>query len=295
MSRERHGRDRPRGRGGGPVDPRTHVNRVVARSRTSFLPGMRVLSPERRRAVYAIYAFCREVDDIADEPGRPHDKRRALGAWREEIGRLYAGRPAWPTTRALLRPVRRFNLPRTEFLAVIEGMEIDAAATVRMRELDDLLAYCRKVAGAVGMLLVRTFGVPHQPGPRIAETLGCALQLTNILRDLSKDAALERIYVPLDVLARHGVAGHSSAAAFRHPGFAGACAELAALARARYAEADRLLVELGYRRMRPAVVMMKVYREILDRLEERGWDRIDGTVRVPRARGLWLALRYGML
>ena len=159
------------------------MNRVVARSGTSFLWGMRVLPAERRRAMYAIYAFCREVDDIADEPGEVADKRRALAAWREEIDRLYAGRPEWLTTRALQAPVHRFELPREEFLAIIDGMEIDAAPTVRMRRLPDLLDYCRKVAGSVGILSVHTFGVPMHPGPRIAEVLGNALQLTNILRD----------------------------------------------------------------------------------------------------------------
>ena len=136
--------------------------------------------------MYAIYAFCREVDDIADTPGANADKHRALAAWRDEIARLYAGRPKWPTTRALLRPVQRFDLPREEFLAVIDGMESDAAPTVRIRTLDDLLDYCRKVAGAVGALSVCAFGVPQHPGPRIAETLGNALQLTNILRDLKE-------------------------------------------------------------------------------------------------------------
>ena len=100
-----------------------------------------------RRAMHAIYAFCREVDDIADEPGEIADKKLALAAWREEIDRLYAGQPEWPTTRALLSSVQRFDLPREEFLAVIDGMEIDAAPVVRMRDLDDLLGYCRKVAG----------------------------------------------------------------------------------------------------------------------------------------------------
>ena len=197
------------GPAGGETDPRAHVNRVVARSGTSFLWGMRVLPAERRHAMYAIYAFCREVDDIADEPGEVADKRRALAAWREEIDRLYAGRPEWLTTRALQAPVRRFELPREEFLAIIDGMEIDAAPTVRMRRLPDLLDYCRKVAGSVGILSVHTFGVPMHPGPRIAEVLGNALQLTNILRDLKEDAALQRLYVPQEMLDRHGVAGRN--------------------------------------------------------------------------------------
>ena len=154
---------------------------------------------------------------------------------------------------------------------MIDGMEIDAAPSVRMRKLDDLLDYCRKVAGSVGVLSVHAFGVPRHPGPRIAEVLGNALQLTNILRDLEEDAALQRVYVPQEMLERRGVAGRSPDALFRHPAFAGVCADLAGLARGYYAEADRLLAELGWRKMRPAVLMMAVYRETLDRLEKRGW------------------------
>ena len=276
------------------LDPRAHVKRVVARSGTSFLWGMRVLPAERRHAMYAIYAFCREVDDIADEPGEEDEKRHALAAWREEVDRLYAGRPEWPTTRALDRPVRRFGLPREEFLAIIDGMEIDAAPVVRMRRLPDLLSYCRKVAGSVGVLSVHTFGVPMHPGPRIAEVLGNALQLTNILRDLREDAALQRLYVPQDLLDRHGVTDRSLNTLFVHPGFAGVCAELAGLARDYYSEADRLLKDLGWRKMRPAVLMMAVYRETLERLEERGWKRIGGPIRLSRTRRTWLGLQYGI-
>ena len=247
--------------------------------------------------MYAIYAFCREVDDIADTPGADADKRRALAAWRDEIARLYAGRPKWPTTRALLRPVQRFDLPQEEFLAVIDGMESDAAPTVRIRTLDDLLDYCRKVAGAVGALSVCAFGVPQHPGPRIAETLGNALQLTNILRDLKEDAALQRLYVPLDLLHRHGVAPNPLGAVLAHPGFAGACAELADLAHGYFAESRALMAQLAWRqrrRMRPARLMMAVYRETLDRLEERGWTRMDSPIRPTRTRHLWLAVRYGV-
>lgn len=276
------------------VKPRDHVNRVVARSGTSFLWGMRALSADRRRAIYAIYAFCREVDDIADEPGETADKKRALAAWREEIDRLYAGKPSWPTTQALAEPVRRFNLPREEFLAVIDGMEIDAETTVRMQNLDDLLDYCRKVAGAVGILSIHAFGVPRNPGFQIAEKLGNALQLTNILRDLKEDAALQRLYVPLELLSKHGVAAQSLNAVLVHPGFNGACADLAGLARGYYAEADTLISEFGWRKIRPAVLMMAVYREILDRLEERGWTRIDVSIRLTRLRKMMLVLRYGL-
>ncbi len=277
------------------VEPWTHVHRVVARSGTSFLWGMRVLPAERRRAMYAIYAFCREVDDVADEPGETAEKKRELAAWREEIARLYAGDPRWLTTRALLQPVRRFELPREEFLAVIDGVETDAAPAVRMQTLDDLLSYCRKVAGAVGMLSIHAFGVAKDPGYRIAETLGNAVQLTNILRDVKEDAANERLYIPLEMVKRHGVVEDTLGAVFLHPGFAAACSELADLARDHYDRTDRLLAQLGWRQVRPIVLMMAVYRETLRCLDERGWTRIDRPVRLTRARKLWVALRYGLL
>ena len=254
-----------------------------------------MLSGERRRAMYAIYAFCREVDDVADEPGEIEDKRQALADWRDEIHRLYAGRPTRPTTRALLGAVERFSLPQDEFLAVIDGMETDAAPTVRMQTLDDLLNYCRRVAGAVGMLSVHAFGVPQDPGPRIAEALGSAFQLTNILRDLKEDAALMRLYVPLDLLAKHGVDAGSLDAVLLQPQFADVCEELAGLALGYYGEADRLIGELRSRRMKPAVVMMAVYRETLERLQARGWNEIEERIGVGRTRKIWLALRYGLL
>ncbi|MCY3855664.1 MAG: presqualene diphosphate synthase HpnD [Rhodospirillales bacterium] len=277
------------------IEPRAHVNSVVARSGTSFLWGLRVLPSERRRAMHAIYAFCREVDDIADEPGEIADKARALAAWRHEIARLYAGHPTWPTTKALLRPVKRFGLPEREFLAVIDGMEIDAAPAVRMQSLGDLLNYCRKVAGSVGMLSIHAFGVPQQPGPMIAENLGNALQLTNILRDLKEDAALQRLYVPLDMLRKHGVATHPTSAIFRDPRFPDVCADLAGIARGYYAEASRLLTQLGWRKMRPAALMMAIYRETLDRLEQRGWSQIGDPIRLSPVRKMCLAIRYGLL
>lgn len=276
-------------------DPWAHVNRVVGQSSSSFVWGMRVLSGERRRAMYAIYAFCREVDDVADEPGEIEDKKRALADWREEIHCLYAGRPTRPTTRALLGAVERFSLPQDEFLAVIDGMETDAAPTVRMQTLDDLLNYCRRVAGAVGMLSVHAFGVPRDPGPRIAEALGSAFQLTNILRDLKEDAELMRLYVPLDLLGKHGVDAGSLDAVLSHPQFADVCEELAELALGYYGEADRLMRELRSRKMRPAGVMMAVYRETLERLQARGWNQIDERIGLTRTRKIWLALRYGLL
>ena len=275
------------------IDPRAHVRRVVAQSRSSFLWGMQALGAERRRAIYAVYAFSREVDNIVDEPGDLAEKKRALAAWREEIDRLYAQRPRWPTTQALLQPIRRFQLPQEEFMAILDGMETDASPAVRMQTLDDLLRYCRRVAGAVGVLSIHIFGTPHPPGPLFAEKLGNAFQLTNILRDLKEDADSERLYVPLCMLERHGVEAQTLEAILAQPGFAAACAELTAIARRYYREADALMAQLGWWRRRPPVLMRAVYKATLDRLEERGWTALDRPVRPSKARSVWLALRHG--
>ncbi len=276
-------------------DPWEHVNGIIARSGTSFLWSMKVIAPERRRAMHAIYAFCREVDDIADTPGDVAPRLAALDAWREEIDRLYGGSPVRPTARALDEAVRRFELPREEFLAIIDGMEADVAPGVGMAAIDDLLAYCRRVAGAVGVLIIHIFGIAGHPGPAMAESMGNAFQITNILRDLEDDAKAGRLYVPRDLLARHGIAAAPPDEVLKHPAFAGACRELAAMARRHFVEADRLLGEIGRRRIGPIVAMMMVYREILDLLEQRGWTRLDRPVKPSKGRLVWLALRYGLL
>ena len=277
------------------IDPQAYVRDIVSRSGTSFIWGMRILPTERRQAMYAIYAFCREIDDIVDAPGDVDRKLFKLANWRSEIESLYAGQPSWPTTKALLGPVQQFDLPKGEFLALIDGMELDAAPRVRIETLEELLFYCRKVAGAVGMLSIRVFGASLNPGLQFAEALGNAFQITNILRDLKEDAALQRLYVPQETLIEHGVTASSLKEVLACPGFSSACADLASLARKYYARADSMTEQTGRRSLRPALLMMAVYRETLDRLEQRGWTEIHDPIRVSKTRKLWLALRHSVL
>ena len=280
--------------GGTDARARAHVEAVVAASGTSFLGAMRLLPAPRRAAMYAIYAFCREVDDIADEPGARAEKLAALAAWRQEIERLYAGRPEAPTARALAGPVVAYGLAKDDFLALIEGMEMDAA-TIRAPAMADLERYCDRVACAVGRLSVRAFGAEEPAAREVAAELGHALQLTNVLRDLAEDAARGRLYLPKELLAAHGIASTEPAAVLAHPGLAAACEELAAIAERRYAAAAQALRACRRRPMRPAIVMMAVYRRILARLRRRGWARLDEPVSVPRAVTMWLALRHGLV
>ena len=272
-----------------------HVKSVVQRSGTSFFWAMRRLPAEKRGAMYALYAFCREVDDIADEPGDPAGKLAHLEEWRGEIGRLYEGRPGLLVSRALAGAVARFGLVREDFLAIIDGMETDAAPALRIADMDALALYCDRVASAVGRQSNRIFGADDAIGGKIAYSLGNALQLTNILRDLHEDAGLDRIYLPADLLAAHGIEGEDPAAVLAHPRLPEACAAIAAIAGLRFAEARSLLAQCDRRQMRPAIVMMAIYRRIYDKLLRRGWKRLAEPMKLSRAEKLWLALRHGLL
>ena len=245
--------------------------------------------------MYAIYAFCREVDDIVDQPGHVANKKQALDAWRTEIGQLYAREPRWPTTRALKYAVQRFELPQEEFMAVIDGMETDAAQTLEMQTIGDLLTYCRRVAGAVGVLSIHVFGLPRIPGVLMAELLGNAFQLTNILRDLKEDADRQRLYVPARLLAKHDVAPRRFEDVFEQPGFVTACEELADLTRNFYVKADKLIRQLKWRQTRPVIMIRAVYRATFERLEKRGWDEWDSPVHLSRSRKFWLAVSRGLV
>jgi squalene synthase HpnD len=272
-----------------------HVRDVVIASGTSFYWGMRLLPAVKREAMYAIYAFCREVDDVADGDAPVAAKLDELAGWRREIDALFAGRPSRPTTLALLDPVARFDLPASEFDALIDGMEMDADDSMRAPPMSELVRYCRCVAGAVGLLSIRVFGAYGEDVRHGALALGEALQLTNILRDLYEDATRGRLYLPRELLQQHRIAASDPISALRHPGLPKVCDALAARARTRFAEAERHFGHGDRRALRPALVMMHVYRRTLDRLIGRGWRQLEHPVRLPRPERLWLALRYGLL
>lgn len=277
------------------LDPEAAAARaeaIVRNSGTSFFWGMRMLPPERRRAMYAVYAFCRAVDDIVDEPGDPAEQQARLDAWRSELDRLYAGQtPGDPIAQALLPAIRRFELPKVEFLAVIAGMEMDLDRRNVAPALADLQLYCRRVAGAVGLLSIRCFGADEPEAAELAVVLGEALQLTNILRDLGEDAAAGRLYLPAELLDRHGIAARQPETVLDDPRLPAVCRELASLARGRYAEARFLFARCDGRRLRPVTLMIAAYEPLLDCLEATGWRDPRRRVSVPRWRSL-LLLRH---
>ncbi len=273
----------------------SHVRDIVKRSGTTFHWGMRLLPANRRAAMYALYAFCREVDDIADAPGDLDQRRDRLDAWRTEIDRLYAGTPSTPIGRALAEPVARHVLPQEEFLAIIDGMATDLDGDMVAPTEADLDAYCRRVAGAVGLLSVRIFGADGAAADEIAVELGRALQLTNILRDMAEDGERGRLYLPRERLAAHAIAPTTPAAVLAHPNLPRVCSEVAGQAREAFARVRALLGHADRRRLRPCIVMMEMYVRVLVRLEQRGWSDIGRRVAVPHLEKLWIVLRHGLI
>jgi len=261
---------------------------AVRRSGSSFRIGMQSLNHERRRAIHAVYAFCRTVDDIADGASPAFEKIRALRAWRQEIDRLHRA-PETPIGRELARASSLFKLPHDEFHALLDGMETDSAERVRLATEDDLRLYSRRVAGSVGTLSVHIFGVPAARA--FAMDLGHTLQLVNILRDVDEDAANERIYVPLSRLTQLGLSDAPAAALVADPRFARLCEILAEEARAGFSAADEALRRLDQAALKPAVLMMENYRRVLDRLISRGWGMRQGRLTLTAADKLHLLTR----
>jgi phytoene synthase len=269
------------------------IEAIVRAAGTSFYRGMRVLPPDRRHAMYAVYAFCRIVDDIVDEDGAFADKLPRLAAWRERVAGLYRGQSDGPVTRVLLAAVRRFGLRQKDFLAIIDGMQMDAEVVIVAPDLATLDLYCDRVAAAVGRLSVRAFGDSSAAADQVAHSLGRALQLTNILRDVREDAERGRLYLPREWLDAAAVP-HDPHAALSAPGLGRVCARVAGLAHDHFRAAREAMARCDAKAMKPARLMGATYAAILARLERRGWSRPDERVSLPAWQKLWLALRYGV-
>jgi phytoene synthase len=275
-------------------EARDHVHNVVEASGTSFMQGMRLLPEERREGMFAVYAFCREIDDVADEPAPVAEKMTRLREWRREIERIYEGKPQTLTGRALLPVVREYGLDRADFLALIDGMEMDAVEDIRAPTIARLELYCDRVAGAVGRLSIRVFGAVEPQAKSVARHLGQALQLTNILRDLKEDAEHGRLYLPAELLDANSVKTREPFEVLRHPALGAICAEIAARAGQHYQEAAEAMRKCRRGPMRPARAMGAIYRAYLDGLVRRGWTKLDEKVRLSKLKKVWIALRYGL-
>lgn len=263
-------------------------------SGSSFYLAMRILPKPQREAMYEIYSFCRRVDDVADDGG-PRDARlKQLQQWRADIDAIYAGAPP-AYLRELATTVRTFDLQREDFLAVIDGMEMDVVADIRAPDLATFDLYCDRVASAVGRLSVRVFGMEKEAGLALAHHLGRALQMTNILRDLDEDADIGRLYLPREALTDAGITGDEPASVLANSAIGAACASVATRIERHFAEADRIMANSPRRAVRAPRIMGCAYRIMLDRMQAQGWQAPRHRVRLSRWQFIWILLRYAIV
>ncbi len=274
-----------------PTSDIAEVEAIVCAAGTSFYRGMAILPPPRRQAMYAIYAFCRIVDDIADEDSPFETRKPRLDQWRVRVAALYAGHAEDPVTRELLRAIHAYGLRQDDFIAVIDGMAMDAETPVVAPDGATLDLYCDRVAAAVGRLSVRAFGDASAHADQVAHHLGRALQLTNILRDIHEDAGRDRLYLPRELLDLQGIP-HDPRAALTHPMLPRVCDILAARAHAHFRDAAAWMAKCDRRAMKPARLMGATYAALLSRLEARGWQRLDQPVKLSKWAKLRIAARH---
>ena len=262
---------------------------------SSFYAGMRILPKAEREAMYAIYGFCRLVDDIADDQGAESTTRaRQLQQWRTDINALYAGGD--PAQAAfLVEPIRRFELERADFIAVIDGMQMDVDRDIRWPAFSELDLYCDRVASAVGRLSVRVFGMERAAGLALAHHLGRALQLTNILRDIDEDAAIGRVYLPSEALTLAGIVPTVPEELALDPRLDVAARWVAERAEGHFAEASALLKARTPGHLLAPRLMYEAYSRLLRKMTEQGWAPPRQRVRVSKRALLWSVVRLSLL
>jgi squalene synthase HpnD/squalene synthase HpnC len=282
------------GRNGRPIEAAPGAgaaNAATAASGSSFYTAMRILPREQRDAMFAVYAFCRAVDDIADDLAGDRAAREAqLAQWRHDIDAIYAGEtPAH--LAGLVQAVHRYGLAREDFHAVIDGMEMDVQGPIRAPDLATLDLYCDRVASAVGRLSVRIFGMGREDGLALAHHLGRALQLTNTLRDIDEDAAIGRLYLPREYLTQAGIAGDEPQAVAADPALAKTCAAVAARAADHFKKADAIMARNPRAAVRAPRIMAQAYRRILDGLLARGWQAPRAPVKLGKGQIVQILIR----
>ena len=260
---------------------------------SSFYAAMRILPPEQRDAMFEIYSFCRAVDDIADSSGPRPERVAQLQTWRHDIAALYDDASP-PALAGLAQAVKTFGMRREDFLAVIDGMEMDVVADIRAPDYASLELYCDRVACAVGRLSVKVFGLPEDLGLALADQLGRALQLTNILRDLDEDAELGRLYLPAEALRDAGISDTDPIKVLAEPRIEWACHAIVDRARAHFTKAEDIMARCPARAVRAPRLMGAVYKAILSRLVTRGFGSPRASVRIPKALLLWMLLRHAI-
>ena len=276
------------------LEAAANANYGTSASGSSFYAAMRILPREQRDAMFQIYSFCRQVDDIADSTGPRPERLAAIQQWRDDIDALYQGNPP-PRLQDYLATVRQFGLKREDFLAIIDGMEMDIPQDIRAPDLATLDLYCDRVASAVGRLSVRVFGLPEQDGILLAHHLGRALQLTNILRDIDEDAGIGRLYLPREGLLHAGITSDDPIKVAADKALPRVCAPLVERARNHFAQSDEIMKRNSRRQVRAPRIMSKYYGTILQLLVARGFAPPRRPVRLNKMAKLAIILRYAFI
>ena len=272
------------------MDPHQYCQQKAAASGSSFYYSFRLLPEEKRRAIMALYAFCREVDDVVDECSDPALARTKLAWWRGEVDAVYHGDPQHPVTRALASVLPRFRLSQQHLNEIIDGMEMDLSFN-RYPTFDALKEYCHRVAGVVGILSAEIFGYRDARTLDYAAELGLALQLTNILRDVGEDARRNRIYLPLDELDRFGVSAADITACRESGGLQQLMDFQVERALGYYRSAAEKLPAVDRSAQRPGIVMAAIYRALLEEIRIEGSQVLRERIALTPVRKLWIAWR----
>jgi 15-cis-phytoene synthase len=263
---------------------------LTRRSGSNFYYSFLFLPRRKRHAIYALYAFCRTVDDAVDQgAATPSEQRRILADWRQELTRVYGGHPTQPIAQHLAEVVRAFPIPRQHLEAILDGVEMDIDKR-RYGSFDELHEYCYRVAAAVGLCCIEIFGYTDPRARDYAVNLGVALQLTNIMRDLRTDGERGRIYLPLDEMRRFGYSEEELLHGRHTPAFVGLMRFQAHRAHAYYRAAKAARPAVDQRRLVAAEIMRGIYRDLLRQIEKREFRVFDGRIRVSTPRKIALAL-----
>jgi phytoene synthase len=272
------------------MSPDQYCEDRAAASGSSFYYSFRFLPAEKRQAITALYAFCREVDDAVDECSDPMVARAKLAWWRTEVAALDEGKPSHPVMQALALARGKFNLPTEQLQEIIDGMEMDLEQT-RYPDFKALHLYCYRVASVVGLLAAEIFGVTDRRTHKYAHDLGLAFQLTNIIRDVGEDARRGRIYLPQDELARFGVTEADILASRETDAFRALMAFQADRARGYYAKAMEQLPTADRKSQKTGLIMAAIYRTLLEEIAADGFPVLKSHISLPPGRKLWLALK----
>ncbi len=272
------------------MSPEEYCQQKAAQSGSSFYYAFLFLPPEQRRAITALYAFCREVDDAVDEISDPGVAATTLAWWRNEVQGLYDGKPQHPVTRALQPAIAAYGIEQRRLNEIIDGMEMDLHQN-RYLDFAALQRYCYHVAGVVGILAARIFGFSNPQTLKYAETLGTAFQLTNIIRDVGEDARKGRIYLPIDELQRFGVTAADVLHYRESESFDKLMAFQIERAEHCYQEALSLLPAEDRRAQRPGLVMAAIYRTLLREIKRDGCKVLNQRTALTPIRKLWIAWR----